>query len=175
MAEATAIGIMASEVPEFEDLVRAHQAMVFSMAYHFVHDRALAEDLAQEVFLQLHRSLPSLRSERHVAAWLRKVTSHRCIDYARRRRREVRLEEAPPLTSDPAAGDPLLDVRLRRLVASLPPKARIVVVLRYQEDLDPEEIARVLGWRINTVKSQLQRSLAMLRDKMGRDTGGIKL
>jgi RNA polymerase sigma-70 factor, ECF subfamily len=56
---------------------------------------------------------------------------------------------------------------LRRMVASLPPKARIVVVLRYQEELEPEEIAHMLGWRVNTVKSRLCRSLAMLRKKMG--------
>lgn len=175
MAEATAIGLIADEMPEFSGLVHAYQAMVFSIAYHFVHDRAVAEELAQDVFLQLYRTLPSLQSEAHVAAWLRKVISHRCIDYARRQRREVSLDEAPPLASDPLAGDPLLSLRLRRLVASLPPKARIVVVLRYQEDLDPEEIARVLGWRVNTVKSRLQRSLTMLREKIRRDPGGIKL
>jgi RNA polymerase sigma-70 factor (ECF subfamily) len=64
--------------------------------------------------------------------------------------------------------------RLRRMVSSLPPKARIVVVLRYQEDLEPEEIAGVLGWRLNTVKSQLQRSLKMLRQKFDRASGEVE-
>jgi len=59
-----------------------------------------------------------------------------------------------------------LDRRLRGTVASLPPKARIVVILRYQEELELEEIARVLGWPLNTVKSQLQRSLKMLKTKL---------
>ncbi len=175
MADATAIGFMAAELPEFGELVRVHQGMVFSIAYHFVHDRGVAEELAQDVFLQLHRALPSLQSEAHVVAWLRKVTSHRCIDYARRQRPEVSLEEAPPLVSDPPPGDPLLSAHLRRLVASLPPNARMVVELRYQEDMGPEEIAQALGWRVNTVKSQLHRSLAMLREKLGRDLGDVKL
>jgi RNA polymerase sigma-70 factor (ECF subfamily) len=173
MAESTAIRFVEAEVPEFADLVNAHQAMVFSIAYHFVHDRGVAEELAQDVFLQLHRALPSLQSEAHVIAWLRKVTSHRCIDRARRRKREISLEDAPQLVSSPPAGDPLLSLRLRRIVASLPANARIVIVLRYQEDLGPEEIAQVLGWRVNTVKSQLQRSLAMLREKLGRDLGDV--
>ncbi len=171
MADATAIGFVAAELPEFGDLVRSHQSMVFSIACHFVRDRAVAEELAQDVFLQLHRALPSLQSEAHVVAWLRKVTAHRCIDYSRRQRPEVSLDDAPPLMSDPPKGDPLLSLHLRRMVASLPPNARIVVVLRYQEDLGPEEIARVLGWRVNTVKSQLHRSLAMLKEKLGRDLG----
>jgi RNA polymerase sigma-70 factor (ECF subfamily) len=62
----------------------------------------------------------------------------------------------------------MLSERLRRLVASLPEKPRAVMVLRYQEDLDPEEIAATLGMPVRTVKSHLQRSLVMLREKAGR-------
>jgi RNA polymerase sigma-70 factor (ECF subfamily) len=116
--------------------------------------------------LQLYRALPSIKSRDHVTAWLYKVTGHRCIDYARRRRRDIAIDEIPEPAAATAEGDPLLARRLRRVVASLPPKARIVVVLRYQEDLEPEEIARVLGWRLNTVKSRLQRSLKLLRAKL---------
>ena len=70
---------------DFADLMARHQAMVFSCAFHFVRDRSAAEELAQDVFLQLFRDLPSLSSPDHITFWLRKVTSHRCIDYARRR------------------------------------------------------------------------------------------
>jgi RNA polymerase sigma-70 factor, ECF subfamily len=171
MANTTAMEISAVGLPEFADLVRTHQGMVFSIAYHFLHDRAAAEEVAQDVFLQLYRSLPSLQSEAHVCAWLCKVAGHRCIDYARRRRRDLALEDVPEPVSEPASGDPIMAGRLRRMVASLPPKARVVVVLRYQEDLEPEEIAGVLGWRVNTVKSHLQRSLKMLRQKFGRTSG----
>jgi RNA polymerase sigma-70 factor (ECF subfamily) len=156
--------MMATEVPEFAELVHAYQGKVFSIAYHFLHDHAVAENIAQDVLLQLHRALPSLESEAHVSAWLCKVTSHRCIDSVRRRRKSLSLDEIPEPASSVQPGDPLMARRLRKMVASLPPKARIVVVLRYQEEL--EEIARVLGWRLNTVKSQLQRSLTMLRDKL---------
>jgi len=70
MTTATGLDIMAAGLPEFGELVRAHQRMVFSIAYHFLLERSVAEDLAQDVFLQLHRALP----EAHVTAWLRKVT-----------------------------------------------------------------------------------------------------
>jgi RNA polymerase sigma-70 factor (ECF subfamily) len=174
MADTAAIGVMTANVGEFRDLVHAHQRMVFSIAYHFLRDRAMAEDIAQEVFFQLHRSLPSIKSESHATAWLCKITSHRCIDYARRQRKHLALEEIPEPACADSAGDPLMARRLQRMVASLPPKARIVVVLRYQEDMEAEEIAKTLGWRLNTVKSQLHRSLAMLRKKLERNSGEVE-
>ena len=157
--------------PDFQELLRAHQKKVFSIACHFLHDPTAAEEIAQDVFLQLYGALSSIRSEAHAVAWLYKVTSHRCIDYARRRRRTLALEDIPEPAADAAENDPLLSRRLRRAVASLPPKARIAVVLRYQEDLEPEEIARALGWRVNTVKSRLSRALKLLRGKLNSAFG----
>ena len=152
---------------DFGALVREHQGMVFSLAYHFFQERGTAEELAQDVFLELYRHLGELQSEEHVAHWLRRVTVNRCISEARRRQRrpEVPLEEMWEPAAPQADCDPLLAERLRRLVASLPEKARLAVILRYQEELEAEEIARILGEPVNTVKSQLQRALAMLRQK----------
>jgi RNA polymerase sigma-70 factor (ECF subfamily) len=162
---------------EFADLVREHQAMVFSIACHFLHDRALAEEVAQEVFLQLHRHLDSLESPAHVLHWLRRSTCNRCIDSTRHRRFEpqVGLESVPEPAASSVPGDPLLARRLRQLVASLPPKQRAVVIMRYQEDLEPEEIAGLLEMPVGTVKSQLQRSLAILREKVKRTMGLVSL
>lgn len=141
--------------------------MVFSLAHHFLRDRAAAEELAQDVFLQLYRHLDEMQSPEHVVFWLRRVTANRCISEARRRQRrpEVPLDESPEPEAPASAADPIADERLRRMVASLPEKSRMVVLLRYQEDLDPEDIAKVLDMSVNTVKSQLQRALAMLRQK----------
>jgi RNA polymerase sigma-70 factor, ECF subfamily len=163
---------------DFAGIVREHQGMVFSIAYHFLHDRGLAEEMAQEVFLQLHKHLAELESEAHVLNWLRRATSNRCIDCARHRKLapQVALDAVPePAAEKTAPGDPLLSRRLRQLVASLPPKQRAVVVLRYQEDLEPDEIARVLRMPVGTVKSQLQRSLAILREKVSRTMGAVNL
>ena len=157
---------------DFEDLVRRHQAMVFSIAYHFLQDRAAAEELAQDVFLQLYQHLPSLESSGHVTFWLRRVAAHRCIDYARRRKRPyVSLDAAPEPMREERGRDYFLSRRVRALIAALSYKARLVVILRYQEDLTPNEIAEATGMPVATVKSQLQRSLAMLRDKLVRAIG----
>lgn len=159
------------EALDFESLVRRHQAMVFSIAYHFLQDRSAAEELAQDVFLQLHRHLEAMQSPDHVTFWLRRVTTHRCIDYSRRRRFSfVRLDHVPEPAADTRAADPLLSRRLRAMVATLPAPARMAVVLRYQEDLTPEEIARVLDRPVATVKSQLQRALKTLRGRLQKMT-----
>jgi RNA polymerase sigma-70 factor, ECF subfamily len=99
---------------------------------------------------------------------LRKVTLNRAIDRLRREPRyeTTSLEEAVQVAAETQEGDPLLQRRLRMLIADLPPPARAVVLLRYQEDLDPVEIGRTLNMPVNTVKSHLKRSLAVLRARM---------
>lgn len=159
---------LAGERAAFAALVRQHQRAVYSLALRMLSDRHAAEDLAQEVFLQLYRNLSAVSSESHLAFWLRKVTMHRAID---RLRRAPRLESAAPeelaaAESETQPADPLLERRLRALVRELPAAARAVVLLRYQEDLDPVEIARTLRMPLNTVKSHLRRSLAQLRERL---------
>src|SRR5918996_4787692 len=81
----------------FAPLVRRHESMVFSLALHALRNRAAAEDLAQDVFLELYRGLGRIESSAHLVAWLRRVTSHRCIDELRRlpRRMELPVEALP--------------------------------------------------------------------------------
>lgn len=161
----------------FEQIVRQHQGMVFSLAYHYLRDRSLAEELAQEVFLNLHQNLNAIKSAEHLTFWLRKVTSHRCIDQSRRQkvRPQVSLEDVPEPATTAKENDLFLSEMLRRVVDTLPEKARMVVILRYQEDLDPMEIAKVLDMPLNTVKSHLRRSLSMLRDKLSRTLGEVAI
>jgi RNA polymerase sigma-70 factor (ECF subfamily) len=160
----------------FAESLRANQAMVFSIAKHFLRDPAAAEEVAQDVFLELYRRYDELESEAHVTFWLRRVTSHRSIDYVRRRKHQpgIALQDVPELSVSPEAGDVLLKRKLGVLVGSLPEKPRMVMVLRYQEDLMPEEISKLLDMPVRTVKSHLQRSLAMLREKIGRSLGELR-
>src|SRR5262245_22624601 len=83
-ADETLLRAQDGDTSAFTELVRIHEAMVFSMARHFVRDPSAAEDLAQEVFFDLHQNLARLESAAHVKFWLRRVTSHRCIDRMRR-------------------------------------------------------------------------------------------
>jgi RNA polymerase sigma-70 factor (ECF subfamily) len=154
----------------FAELVQEHQKMVFSIAYHFLQDAALAEDLAQEVFLELYQGLARIQSPLHLIFWLRRVTANRCIDHGRSklRRRELALEETPEPMATAAPADPLLSERLQKSLTALPERQRMVVILRYQEGLGPAEIGELLRMPVNTVKSTLHRSLADLRKSLTR-------
>ena len=160
----------------FVEVLRAQQSMVFSIAYHFLRDRDAAEEVAQDVFVQLHQHFDELKSDAHVSFWLRRVASHRSIDYVRKRKFEaaVGLESAPAPRVDGEPKDHFLNRRLQSLIGSLPEKPRMAMILRYQEDLMPEEIASVMNMPVRTVKSHLQRSLAMLREKIERSMGDVR-
>lgn len=151
----------------FASLVTEHESMVFSLVYHFFGDRSRAEELAQDVFLLLYRNLSTIESDAHLLFWLRQVTTRRCIDITRRSRfRVVSLDDAVELPAKPQASDPLLDRRIRKLVEELPDAQKAILTLRYQEDLDPSEICRIVGMPVNTVKSHLHRALQALRRKL---------
>ena len=154
----------------FEALVRRHQRKVYSLAWHGVRDQMLAEEIAQDVFVQLHGSLPRIESAPHLGAWLRRTTSHRVIDTLRARRPVRSLEEVAEPQVGARDADPLADRLVHRALARLAPRARLVVMLRYMDDLAPTEIAQTLDMSLNTVKSHLRRGLLVLRTRLQRES-----
>jgi RNA polymerase sigma-70 factor (ECF subfamily) len=120
----------------------------------------------------MNANLRTIESNRHLGFWLRQVTANRAIDQLRRRARvpmtsldAASKDEELQLFSAENDSDPLLQRHLQTLLEELSPPARAVVLLRYQEDLDPVEIARTLDMPLNTVKSHLKRSLESMREK----------
>ena len=154
--------------PDFERLLDEHQAMVFSLAWRMTGDSGLAEEIAQDVFLELDRNMHRIESPEHALFWLRRVAMHRAADALRRRRVRgvdlwIEIEEnhgAPPEDRFSPLG-----ARLEQLLTTLPEPQRAALVLRYQEDLTPEEIASTLESPLATVKSNLQRGLKLIRAK----------
>ena len=152
--------------------------MVFSLARRMTGDRGLAEELAQDVLLELDRCLHKLKSADHVKFWLRQVTIHRASDALRRKRTHAaslgtdvweELNERHGLMEVSSLnGEASLSARLEELLATLPESQRAALVLRYQEDLTPEEIAATLQAPLATVKSHLQRGLKLLRAKAAK-------
>lgn len=161
---------MAIAEGEFRRLIEAHQRMVFSIALRVTGDYPTAEEVAQDVFLSLHRNAEKLAGEDHVRYWLRRVAVHRATDALRRR--SVRPESgAEEWSEEQSAGECAatahlpIAARLDELLRGLPEILRTPIVLRYQEEMLPEEIAAMLGQPVATVKSHLQRGLKLLRLK----------
>ena len=153
---------------DFEQLVDEHQSMVFSLAMRMTGDYGLAEEIAQDVFLELDRHLGKIEAPLHARFWLRRVTMSRAADALRRRRVRgmnlwVEIEEKHAVQAEEPTSP--LSARLEGLLMTLPEPQRAALVLRYQEDLTPEEIAATLDAPLATVKSQLQRGLKLLRAK----------
>jgi RNA polymerase sigma-70 factor (ECF subfamily) len=154
--------------PDFEQLVDEHQSMVFSLALHMTGDHGLAEEIAQDVFLELDKHLSKIESASHACFWLRRVAMSRSADALRRRKVRrmnlwVEIEDSHGVQAEERASP--LGARLEQLLATLPEPQRAALVLRYQEDLTPEEIAVTLEAPLATVKSNLQRGLKLLRAK----------
>jgi RNA polymerase sigma-70 factor, ECF subfamily len=156
--------------------------MVFSIAFRMTADRGLAEEVAQDVFLELDRCLDRIQSADHARFWLRQVAMHRSADALRRRSvREpgwddgfwVELEEGHGLIE--SGCDTALAARIEELLATLPESQRASLILRYQEDLSPEEIALTLKAPLATIKSHLQRGLKLLRVKASQGKAGQRL
>jgi len=154
--------------PDFERLVDEHQSMVFSLAWRMTGDRGLAEEVAQDVFLEMDRNLGKIESPEHALHWLRRVAMNRSTDALRRRRVRgvdlwVEIEDNHGAPAEERNSP--LGARLEQLLSTLPEPQRAALVLRYQEDMMPEEIAATLETPVATVKSHLQRGLKLLRAK----------
>jgi len=154
--------------PDFEQLVETHQSMVFSLALRMTSDRGLAEEIAQDVFMELDRNMGRMESADHVCFWLRRVAMSRSADALRRRKVRgmdlwIEIEDAHGAPAEERSSP--LSTRLEALLSTLPEQQRAALVLRYQEDLLPDEIAATLQSPVATVKSNLQRGLRLLRAK----------
>jgi len=161
----------------FAQLVSLFSARVFNLALRFTGDRAEAEDLTQEAFLRAYAALPRSRTELPFRPWLLQIAVNLCRDWARRQRPLAfsdldRLDEAdagadqlpdpdplPPQAAE--AHEQLAD--LRRAVLALPPDLRLLVTLRYNEELSYEQIAQLLHLPPATVGTSLLRARRRLR------------
>ena len=169
--------------PSWEELVRRHTRRVYNLCYRFTANAASAEDLSQEVFLRIFRTLGSYQSTQGAfPTWLTSVTRNLLVDHYRRTRRDritdsiddamPQLEErhSPARTPDKLAQASELSAQLQRGLARLSPELREAVILRDLQGLDYGEIRTVLQVPEGTVKSRINRGrieLARVLEEMG--------
>jgi RNA polymerase sigma-70 factor (ECF subfamily) len=157
--------------PTWEEVVRNHSARVYRLAYRLTGDQYDAEDLTQEVFLRVFRSLSTYQPGTF-EGWLHRITTNLFLDQVRRRRR-IRFEGLADDAYERIAGDEpspaqLFDDRhfeadVQRALDALPPEFRVAVVLCDIEGLSYEEIAATLDIKLGTVRSRVHRGRARLR------------
>ena len=169
-------GLRRGDPRAFEDLVRGYQHRVFGVALRMLGSRAEAEEVAQEVFLRVHRAIDDLRGEAKLSTWLYRITSRLCLNrLASGERRMARRGEETLMRLANGHADAAtrleqgeLAAALHRAIAELPDERRIVVVLRDLEGLAYEEIAAALELELGTVRSRLHRARMDLKAKLER-------
>jgi RNA polymerase sigma-70 factor (ECF subfamily) len=147
---------------KFDEIYATHAAAVFRYALKSVGRRDVAEDIASEVFLALHRNLSVVDTSR-LPGWLFAVAKNRAVDYWRRTQVEQRYVET--LTPAATTWEPALDHWLTEANA-LKPVHRACLILRYVHGMDRSEIAERLGLTGNQVKGHLQYALTLLRREL---------
>ena len=165
----------AGDGPAFHALVERHRAMVYRLAFQFAGNHFDAEDIAQDVFLKVYRSLDRFRHDAQLTSWLYRIVMNACIDHKRRHspagwapftedaeHRMATTPEEGPGPEDQAYGCQIGEV-LQAEIARLPPGQRLVFTMRHHEGLKLAEIADALGLAEGTVKRQLHAAVHRLR------------
>jgi RNA polymerase sigma factor (sigma-70 family) len=168
------------ERPSWDDIVDQHSGRVYRLAYRLSGNRADAEDLTQDVFVRVFRSLDSF-TPGTFEGWLHRVTTNLFLDGARRKARirfdsigdqgDLRISGRAP-SSDREVLDSVFDSDVESALQDLAPEFRAAVVLCDIEGLSYEEIADVLGVKTGTVRSRIHRGRSQLRKALAHRAPG---
>jgi RNA polymerase sigma-70 factor (ECF subfamily) len=155
----------------FQELVDEYKNLVYALIARTVQDRTRAEDLAQDVFLRIHRGLPYFRGEARLSTWIYRIVSNVCVQD---RAHDpvpgsvVSLDDAnarvrTPSAADRQFGDLELKDRLEKAIAQLPAQQRLLIAAHYLKGVQYEDLAEALRLPLGTVKTQLYRAKQQLR------------
>ena len=180
------LDVKAGDEESFDLLLHKYRSPLLNFLGRMVHDRATAEDLAQETFVKVLNALDSYRPEFKFSSWIFKIANNAAIDHLRRRQLDtLSLDGAPHATTPDrveatalqvAGGgeSPLDELEARELgsaieraIGRLRPEYRACIILRHIEDRPYEEIAAILDLPLGTVKTYIHRARAELKDALG--------
>jgi RNA polymerase sigma factor (sigma-70 family) len=158
----------ATELADFEAFVRTHQARVRQQLRRLIGaDTALADDLAQDTFVQAWRHRAQFRGQALPSTWLHRIAYNLYVSHVRSAPPAATLADAAALQTLPAAaGDSALRLDVARALARLPEPQRVALVHCFVLDLSHSEAAEVLGWPLGTLKSHVARGKARLAEHL---------
>ena len=157
----------------FEELVNRYKDLVFALIARTVPDRSRAEDVAQDVFLRIHRGLPYFRGEARLSTWIYRIVANVCLQDQTRvpalSLDDERNAGRAPAAADPQFGDFELRDRLEKAISRLPANYRLLVAGHYLKGVRYEDLAEALQLPLGTVKTQLYRAKQQLRRLLETD------
>lgn len=150
----------------FSELVRRHQHIIFNVAYRFMREPALAEDMSQEAFLKAYRLLKGFRGDCSFSTWMYRVTCSVCLTELNRRKRRGEVELQPKHASlsaiEPSENMDIPE-HIRRCVSKLPERYSKIITLYYLKGISYEEIAQALEVPMGTLKTWMFRARKQLK------------
>lgn len=154
---------------QFEDYIIEYKEAIYRLAYSYVKNPDDALDMVQESICKGFLSLDYLKNPKAVRTWFYRIVVNTSLDFIRKSKREVTVDEEYLINNAPGNSDNYSDIDLARALDKLPDNYRAIIILRYFEDLKLNEIAQILDININTIKTRLYKGLELLRIKMDVD------
>ena len=157
----------AGDTSAFDEIMIRYERQIYRVCYRFVEHREDAMDLAQDVFVKAFEHLPTFRRESTLKTWLYRIAINHCLNHVKKHSQEfVQVTESTSSTKSSAQAE--LEhqerrQRFRRLVKRLPPKQKAILELRVNEQLSYEEIAKISGRSVSTIKASVFFALEKLR------------
>ncbi len=161
------------EEEAFSDMVRLASCDVINIAYHYTSNYEDAKDVAQEVFLKLYRKIQTFSHSSKLSTWLYRIVVNASIDFLRRRRKTVSLQEA--ITKDTTEHGAILGeidkkdmhCRIVNSIERLSAKQKKVIILKHFEGLKISQISKIMGCSQSSIKTHLVRAVENIRKKVG--------
>lgn len=156
----------------FEEIVTRYKKLVYSVVYKMISDREEVNDVSQEVFIRLYKSLEKYNPEYKMSTWIVKITSNLCLDTLRKKKQDtVTLDDAIGVSSDVDTPEETLiknqrSLLLKNAINELPEKYKILIVLFHNNGMSYEEMTKVLNEPMSIIKNRLYRARLMLKEKL---------
>lgn len=168
---------LCGDMTAFDELMIRYERQIYRVCYRFVENREDAMDLAQEVFIKAFEHLPSFRRESGLKTWLYRIAINHCINHVKKHSQEF-VEVSDTLRSGRPSAHAEMETReqrdhLRSMVRLLPPKQKAILELRIHEHLTYDEIARMSGRSVSTIKASVFFALEKLR-KLVKDSSRVR-
>jgi RNA polymerase sigma-70 factor (ECF subfamily) len=165
----------AADAEAFAELAGRYERRIYSLALHYSHDAQDAEDLSQEAWLRAFRAINTFKGESSFYTWIRKITincflNHERTPFARLRSMLPQANQDPPRAiphdSEHMLHDRILVQKVMVALGQLTPRQRLIFILKHQEGMTYEEIAKVVGCSTGTAKKAVARALVRVREQL---------